>query len=169
MDAMSLYAQVASNGDMQWIRKSDGAVVFTISGQSGAGSYGSGVNARPFKTAILALSSVHAGVKGIVNPEGVDCIITGITLLITTVASAAGAVDIGTTASSITTSSDNIADGLDVHSGTAPLVVGRDAQAGTNGKSTQYWTAGKWVTVGDDGGGDVSGFVGSLYIRYFLV
>jgi len=108
-------------------------------------------------------------VNGFVNPESFDVMINSITILVTTVATAAAKIDVGVSSVSISTASDNLADGLDVHSGTAPLVVAPNAQAGTNGKFQQYWTAGTWLTVSDDATGDCTGFVGSVYVSYVPV
>lgn len=121
-------------------------------------------------TFALAGAAIHAGAVGIVNPEAVDVIITGINVRLSTHATAAsGAIDVGTTTSSITTASDNLADGLLVGSGvTVPVAYGTGNQQGANGKVVQNWVAGKWVTVSDDGTADVTGLVGILYITYIL-
>ena len=124
---------------------------------------------RMEKTAVFPLATVHAAVNGFVNPESFDVMINSITILVTTVATAAAKIDVGVSSVSISTASDNLADGLDVHSGTAPLVVAPNAQAGTNGKFQQYWTAGTWLTVSDDATGDCTGFVGSVYVSYVPV
>ncbi len=130
-------------------------------------------SARVEKVATLALTgaAVHAAAVGIVSPEAVDVLVTGIYVALTTHATAAsGAIDVGWSSVSITTASDTIADGLAVGSGvTAPIAYTANNQAGANGKFVTYWTAGTWITVSDDGTADVTGMVATLYIKYILV
>ncbi len=111
----------------------------------------------------FALSGVHAGVKGLVNPFGVDVLIMRAVLLTTAVSSGACTLDIGTTPTSIVTASDNLMDGMNTAL-TAPIAQSRLAGDGTtNSKDSQYWAAGTWVTVSETTG-DATGFIGTLYL-----
>ena len=116
------------------------------------------------KVALAALDT-GGGVFAWANPEAVSILITRVLLDITTKATAACTVDVGTTATSATTSSDNLLDGVDV--GTAAGLFGSINEAGTNGKSRQKLAAGKWVT-GSMASGAAAGLVGSAYIEYYL-
>lgn len=94
------------------------------------------------------------------NTNGVlinDCIID-----VTTIATAACSVSIGVAANA-TTSSANLIDTLDVHSATGTFDNYTDK--GTNGKSRQKFTSGKYVTVSTASGAS-AGLVGTLTIGY---
>jgi hypothetical protein len=129
-------------------------------------------SARTIKYATLALTgaAVHAAAVGIVNPEAVDVLVTGIYLDLTTHATAAsGSIDVGWSSVSITTASDTLADGLLVGSGvTVPVLYTGNNQGGANGKFVTHWTNGTWITVSDDATADVTGMVATLYIAYIL-
>jgi hypothetical protein len=99
------------------------------------------------------------------NPEGAAIIILGITFDLTAVATGACSLDIGTTPTSATTASDNLIDGLDVH--TATGVFTRLDQVGANGLARQKLAAGKWVTGSKDSGAS-AGLTGNAYIEYLL-
>lgn len=147
------------------------ATVYDDQGLSAGLSATFGSTARVPMTYAIAVNgtTIHAGVVGIVNPLGVDLIITQFYLVVTTKSSAAGGLDIGFTSTSISTASDNLADGLAVGSGTVPYVYALADQAGANGLTRQYWTAGKWVTLSDDATGNTTGLVGTLYLNIFKV
>jgi hypothetical protein len=100
------------------------------------------------------------------NPEGVAIIITGFVADVTTASDAAATVDFGTTATSATTSSDNLIDGLDVNA--AVITADNITNIGTNGKSRQKLAAGKWIT-GSRASGAVAGLAGYAYIEYEIV
>jgi hypothetical protein len=115
------------------------------------------------KVVKFPLALLHAGVKGLVNPFGVDVMVVGAFILTTTVSTGASTIDVGTSAVSIATASDNLLDGIN-GAVTAPNVQARlMGDATTNSKDSQYWTAGTWVTVGE-ASGDTTGFVGTLYL-----
>lgn len=122
-------------------------------------------NNRQPMVAIVPLHAVDTG-GGIFswkNPEAGSIIITRVVLDVTTVATGACAVDVGTTASSGTTSSDNLLDGIDVHTA-AGLFSAADGDA-TNAKAQQKLASGKWVT-GSKASGASAGLVGNCYIYY---
>jgi hypothetical protein len=116
-------------------------------------------------------TTMHAATNGIVswtNPESSTIVITKVVLYTTTVATGACTLDIGTTATTATTTSDNLIDGVDANS--ALLITDNSAtngSAGTNGKPCQTLASGKWVTI-DEKTGDSTGLVGTLYIHYYL-
>jgi hypothetical protein len=117
----------------------------------------------------LAGATIHAATNGILawaNPEPVSIIITRVLLDITTIATAACTFDIGTTAVSATTTSDNLLTGVDAHAATG--LFDNITDKGTNGKSKQKLASGKWVTL-DEKTGDATGLVGNLYIEYTTI
>lgn len=168
-NAAGIYVDSNNNYALTYIKN---GVVRVIDDSPSSASGISSVRANE-KVVSLALTgaAVHAAAVGIVNPEGVDLIVTQIALVVTTHATAAsGLVDVGTTTVSITTASDNLADGLAVGSGvTVPVVQSSVNGAGANGKALGYWTAGKWITVSDDATADVTGMVATLLISYIPV
>lgn len=97
------------------------------------------------------------------NPEGVPVIIDRLEIDVTTIATGACTADAGTTASSATTSSDTLIDGLDVHAGTG--IFDNITDKGTDGKSRQRLAPGKWVTFSTASGAS-AGLVGRAYIHY---
>lgn len=99
------------------------------------------------------------------NPESGTILITEAKLLISTQSTGASTLDIGTTATSATTNSDNLIDGL---SGAAAGVFSNLGSGGTNGKQGQTLATGKWVNVGE-ASGDVDGLAATLYIKYIVV
>lgn len=119
------------------------------------------------KIAKVTLGAVDTG-GGIFawqNPEGTDIIITRVILDVTTKASAACSVDVGTTATSATTTSDNLIDGLDVNAATG--VFDNLSDGGTNGKTKQKLAADKWVTASVASGAS-AGLAGNAYIEYVV-
>jgi hypothetical protein len=126
---------------------------------------GSGVGAEKFVAIPLDGTALHAGVVGLVNPEGADVIITRRLAYVTTPATGAAKIDVGTTTVSISTASDNLLDGIDVHAATGAF--GLADGDGTNGKEDQVWSSGKWVTVKEISG-DVTGLVGKIVIFYII-
>lgn len=72
-------------------------------------------------------------------------------------------VDIGTTPTSGTTSSNNLLNALDIH--TAGLFNNTE-EKGVLGKSKQRLAAGAWVT-GSKFSGTTAGVAGNAYIRYY--
>jgi hypothetical protein len=87
---------------------------------------------------------------------------------ITTVATGACTIDIGYTATSATTSSDTLLDGIDANAAIALFDSGNAAlDSGANAKA-QKAASGKWITA-DSASGDATGMVANAYIFYVLV
>jgi len=126
---------------------------------------GSGIGAEKFATLALSGAAIHAGVVGLVNPEGADVIITRRFVHVTTPSTGAAKLDVGTTTVSIATASDNLIDGIDVNA--AAGAFGPDDGDGANAKENQVWASGKWVTVKEISG-DATGLVGTLFIFYII-
>lgn len=120
------------------------------------------------KVAFLTITGA-AGSSGVfaswANPEAVSIVITRTTLHIATQSTGASTLDIGTTASSATTSSDTLIDGV---SAATAGVFDNLNDAGSNGKSRQTLAAAKWVTVAE-ASGDVTALAATLRIEYYLV
>lgn len=114
----------------------------------------------------LAAADTGGGVLAWVNPESSSIIITRVILDITTKSTGACTLDVGTTATNATTSSDTLLDGVDV--GTAAGVFDNIEDKGTNGKSRQKLASGKWITASKDSGA-AAGLVGFAYIEYFVI
>jgi hypothetical protein len=94
------------------------------------------------------------------------CVITRAILNITTQSTGASTIDIGLTATTATTTSDTLLDGV---SGAA-VAVFDSADAGLDSGANdmaQALASGKWVTI-DEASGDTSGLVGVLFIYYIL-
>jgi hypothetical protein len=85
---------------------------------------------------------------------------------VTTPATGACSLDIGAQATGATTLSDNLNDGLDVH--TATGVFSLADQTGANGLTRQLLASGKWVT-GSVASGASAGIVGFAYIHYLVL
>ena len=114
----------------------------------------------------LAAVDTAGGVFAWPNPHENAILVTGLALDVTTKASAACTLDCGTTATSATTSSDNLIDGLDINA--AAGVFNNVTDVGTNGKSRQRLASGKWVT-GSVASGASAGLVGYAYIKYIVL
>lgn len=114
-------------------------------------------------TGALAAVDTGGGVFAWQNPETSEILIEHVAVKVTTVATAACTVDVGTTATNATTSSDNLIDGQDVNAATGTFT--NAANAGTNGKPAQRLAAGKWVT-GSKASGASAGLKGSYEIYY---
>ena len=96
-----------------------------------------------------------------------DAIVLGVLLDVTTVATGACTVDIGYTASTATTSSDTMLDGVDVNAAVALFDSRNHAlDSGANAKA-QKAASGKWITA-DEASGDATGLVANAYIFYVL-
>ena len=111
----------------------------------------------------LTASDAAGGVFAWANPWETGITIQRVIISITTAASAACTIDIGTTATSAATSSDTLLDGLDVNAATG--YFDNITDKGTNGKSRQPLAAGKWVTA-SKASGATAGLVGYAYIEY---
>lgn len=114
-------------------------------------------------TKAIGGAALHAGVLAWQNPESVSIIVTRVVLDRTTKSTGASTMDIGTTATSATTASDNLIDG--VNSGATEAVEDNLNDAGTNGKARQKLASGKWVTF-KEASGDATGLVANAYIHY---
>ncbi len=117
------------------------------------------------KTAITG-AALQAGVLNWANPEAVAIVIKRVWLDVTTPSTGASTINVGTTATTVTTSSDNLIDGVD--SGSAAICADNITNAGTNGKAIQKLAAAKWVTI-TSASGDTTGMVANLYVEYVLV
>ena len=117
------------------------------------------------KKVALAAVDTGGGVLSWVNPESSAIIIVGLTVDVTTQSTGACTVDFGTTATSATTLSDNLIDGVSV---AAVALLSNIDDKGTNGKSRQKLAVGKWIT-GSVASGASAGLVGNAYIRYYVL
>lgn len=119
------------------------------------------------KLALTAGVDTGGGVLSWANPEAGAIFVQRLIIDITTPATAACLLDAGTTPTSGTTLSDNLIDGIDVH--TAVITGDNLLSAGTNGKQIQNLAAGKWLTISTQvAGGASAGLVGNAYIEYVL-
>jgi hypothetical protein len=83
------------------------------------------------------------------------------------VATGACTVDIGYTATTATTTSDTLLDGVDVNAAVALFDSRNHAlDSGANAKA-QKAASGKWITA-DSASGDATGLVANAYIFYVL-
>ncbi len=143
-----------------------------IGGQKLVASVASAFGTVPFdrapKIAIKAITGagLHAGVLNWQNPEAGAIIITRIVYDVTTKSTGASTTDIGTTATSATTASNNLITALDT--GTAVICADNFDNKGASGKALQKLAAGKWVTF-KEASGDVTGLVANAYIIYHNV
>lgn len=96
------------------------------------------------------------------NTEGRTIIIDRLEVQVTTIATGACTMDAGPTATSATTLSDTLIDGIDVH---VAGIYDNLNDAGTNGKSRQTLAHGKWVTF-STASGAAAGLVGNAYIHF---
>lgn len=120
------------------------------------------------KVAVVTLAALDTGggVLSWQNPESTSIIVSRIFFDVTTIATGSCTIDVGTTAASATTSSDNLMDGLDAHSATG--LFGNLSNPGTNGKTAQKLASGKWVTA-SMASGAAAGLAGKAYIHYALI
>ena len=139
--------------------------------QSGTALTGTGadINRGALKkvTGALAAEDTAGGVFSWANPEAGDIIVEHVALVVTTTATGGCSIDVGTTATTATTSSDNLIDGKDVNDAAGTFT--NLESAGTNGKSAQRLASGKWVTASVDKGGASgasAGLVGTYEIYY---
>lgn len=135
--------------------------------QSGTALTGTGadINRGALKkvTGALAAEDTAGGVFSWANPEAGDIIVEHVALVVTTKATGACTVDVGTTATNATTSSDNLIDGQDIYSDTGTFT--NAANGGVNGKAAQRLAAGKWVTASKATGAS-AGLKGTYEIYY---
>lgn len=113
----------------------------------------------------LGVADTGGGVLSWANPESDSIVITRVVIDVTTKSAAACTLDVGTTATNATTSSDNLLDGADV---ATAGVFDNITNKGDNGKSLQKLAAGKWVTA-SKATGAAAGLKGFAYIEYFII
>lgn len=131
-------------------------------------AYGTVAPDKAVKVATKALTgaALHSAVQAWQNPEAGAIIILREWLDITTQSSGASTIDSGLTATSATTASDTLLDGVSgaavalFDSGNAALDSGANANA-------QKLAAGKWITF-KEASGDVTGLVATAYIEYVV-
>lgn len=157
---------IESNGNID-ITLASGAA-FRIKDNSGNILMTQNASSRPSRLITLPLNAVNTagGAFSWQNPEATSIIIDRIEVYVSTAATGAATLSVGSTATSGTTSAANLIDTLDVHSATGAFDNITDK--GTNGKSRQLLASGKWVT-GSQASGDLTGIVGNVYIHYHLV
>ena len=132
-----------------------------------AGMAAANTNAGIKRVAKVALRpSTPAAACSPAEPRVRRVLVNRVTLDVTTKATAACTVDVGTTSVSGTTSNDGLMDGLDV--GTAAGTFDNIQNPGTNVKPLQKVAAGKWVT-GSRASGASASIVGFAYIEYALI
>jgi hypothetical protein len=165
IDVTPNYAQPASGVvDLTSVTKIDGTTLTASAAELNLLKYADKMT-KVVKVALAALDTGGGVFAWQNSEEGASIIITRIILDVTTVATAACTLDIGTTATSAATVSDNLIDGLDVNAATG--VFDNLGNAGTNGKTRQKLASGKWVT-GRMKTGAAAGLVGSAYIEYLV-
>ena len=115
-------------------------------------------------TGALVAVDTGGGIFSWQNPEAGPILVQHVVLNITTKTTAACSVDVGTTATNATTSSDNLIDGKDINAAAGTFT--NDESAGTNGKPVKRLASGKWVTASMVAGGATAGLVGTYEIYY---
>ncbi len=93
-----------------------------------------------------------------------DSIILQVLLDITTVSTGASTIDIGYTATSATTTSDTLLDGVSGASLALFDSMNAALDSGANAKA-QKAASGKWITA-DEASGDTTALVGNVIVRY---
>lgn len=132
---------------------------------NGTRSIGAGV--RKIAQQALTGDALHAAVFGWANPEAGAILILRVIVDITTVATAACTLDIGITASSATTSSDTLLDGIDVNTAIGVFDSMNSLLDSAANAKAQKLASGKWITF-DEKTGDATGLVGTAYIEYVI-
>lgn len=115
-----------------------------------------------YKAALTAATTTAVGgVLKVLNPEGVDLIVTRLILDITTQATGTPTVDGGIDDGG-DVSSDNLLDGLAI--GTAAGTFDNVEGGGTNGQATVKWPAGHFLVI--TASASAAGLVGNAHIQY---
>jgi hypothetical protein len=109
---------------------------------------------------VAATTTAVGGVLKLVNPEGVDLIITRLILDITTASTGAATVDAGVDDGG-DVSSDTLIDGKSV---ATAGVFDNTEDGGTNGKGAVKWKAGEYLVI--SASATTAGMVGSAYVEY---
>lgn len=107
-------------------------------------------------TLTAATDTTAGAVAAVVNPLGVDLIITQVIVRTTAPSAGAATVDVGVAANG-STAGDTLIDGLSV--ATAPIV---SSTPGTNGAVPRVWGASQFVTA--TASATLAGMVGSLHL-----
>lgn len=115
-------------------------------------------------TGALAAVDTGGGIFAWANPEAGAILVQHVVLNVTTKTTGACSIDVGTTATNATTSSDTLIDGKDIAAATG--IFTNDESAGTNGKPFKRLASGKWVTGSMVAGGATAGLVGTYEIYY---
>ena len=128
---------------------------------------------RAPKVAIKALTgaAIHAGTGGVVawqNPEASSILVLRTVLNLTTVATGACTLDVGVTATSATTTSDTLLDGIDANAAIGVFDSMDSLLDSAANAHAQLLAAGKWITI-DEKTGDATGLVANLYIQYVVI
>jgi hypothetical protein len=119
-----------------------------------------------YKVALTAATTTAGGdALNLLNPEGVDLIITRLILDITTPATGAATADAGVTTTG--TTSDTLLDGVDVGSAAAVFDSADETDSGTNGKIGRRWGSAQYLTITPSA--TLAGLVGNAYIEYIRV
>ncbi len=118
-------------------------------------------NEKTVKVALIAADTA-GGALAWQNPEAGAILVTGVVLDVTTKATGAGTISIGSAANG-TTSAANLIDTLDV--GTAAGLFDNNTDKGSAGKTRQKLAAGQYVT-GSKASGSLAGIAGNIYITY---
>lgn len=114
-----------------------------------------------WKAALSNAGDSAGDALALLNPWGADVIVTDLFIDVTTAASGACTIDVGTAANG-TTSSDNLIDGLDVNAATG--VFGSVDDKGVNGKHNLKWASDEYLTV-STATGAIAGLVANLYVE----
>ena len=114
-------------------------------------------------TGNLAAVDTAGGLFSWKNPETSAILVEHVALVVGTKTTGACTADVGTTAASATTLSDNLIDGKDINAAAGTFT--NLESTGTNGKAGQRLAAGKWVT-GSVASGASAGIVGTYEIYY---
>ena len=118
-----------------------------------------------YRTALVAGTTTTGGdVLSLLNPEGVDLLVTRLILNVTTDATGAAGLCAGVAADG-TTSSDNLLDTVACAAGTFDN-ADADNQ-GTNGKGVQAWDSDEYITITPSA--TCAGLVGFAYVEYIRV
>lgn len=117
-----------------------------------------------YKKALSAAADTAGAILSLANPEGVDLVIKGLVLNITTASSGACTIDAGV-GSGATTKYDTLIDGA---SAASTGVLSNLKDGGTNGKATVLWPAAHFLTI-STASGAIAGAVGNAYVEYEIL
>ena len=131
----------------------------------GAVKYESGNRIPKIAKVALGAKDTGGGVLAWANPETTSILIQRVIFDVTTKSTGACTLDVGTTATSATTSSDNLMDGINV---ATAGVFDNITNKGESGKSLQKLAKGKWVTA-SKATGSAAGLAGFAYIEYVVI